>query len=161
MTAAIIVLTVAFIGIVTVVCVKKNKQLMAAGKIVKRPMNFWENGEYFLSGVSYEELREAILNTDFSECGLSVTPDLEGQAAILFRCRHGWNALLRWKGSRDGWNVFMFHFPAWRTSRYGAPYGVNQMNMTVTLIERIFLSLDPETQVENRRLQTKTKTSII
>ena len=51
--------------------------------------------------------------------------------------------------------------PAWRTSRYGAPYGVNQMNMIETRLERIFLSLDEQTQVESRRLQTKTKTRFI
>ncbi len=161
MTFAIIALSVGLIAIVTVICAKRNKQLLDSGKIIQRQMNFWENAEYFLCSLSYEEVREAVLAADFSECGLSVTPDLEAQAAILFRCRHGWNALLRWKGSRDGANVFMFHFPAWRTGRYGSPYGVNQMNMTETLVERIFLSMDPDTAVECRRLQTKTKTRFI
>ena len=152
---------VVFVGIVSVLSFKRNRKLMEAGKIVQRPNRFWENAEYFLTAASYEELREAILNTDFSDCGLEIRPDLDGREQILFRCRHGWNALLRWQGSREGWNVFMFHFPAWRTSRYGAPYGVNQMNMIETRLERIFLSLDEQTQVESRRLQTKTKTRFI
>ncbi len=151
----------AFVAIVSVICVKRNKKLLDSGKIVKRQMNFWENAEYFLSAAGYEQLRDAILHTDFSDCGLSVTPDLDGQAQILFRCKHGWNALLRWQGCRDGQNLFMFHFPAWRSSRYGAPYGVNQMNMIETRLERIFLNLDPDTRVESRRMQTKTKTSFI
>ncbi len=161
MTIVIIIVVAAFVGIVTLVCVKRNKELMESGQIIKRPASFWESAEYFLSRVSYEQLRQAVLSTDFSACGVSIVPDLDGQASILFRCRHGWNALLRWQGSRDGQNLFMFHFPAWRTSRYGAPYGLNQMNMTETLVERILLGMDPETRVESRRLQIKTKTRFI
>ena len=152
---------VAFVAVVSVICVKRSQQLMESGKIIRRQMNFWENAEYFLTAAPYAQLRAAVMSTDFSDCGIAVTPDLNGQAQILFRCRHGWNALLRWQGSRDGQSLYMFHFPAWRRSRYGAPYGVNQMNMAETRLERIFLNLDPETRVESRRLQVKTRTSFI
>ena len=158
---AILGITVVFIVIVAAAAAAHNKKLTESGKIVKRPMNFWENAEYFLTRTGYEALRRAILGTDLSDCGVTVTPDVEGQSVILFRCRHGWNAALRYQGNRDGWNAFMFYFPAWKTGRYGAPYGFNQMNMLETAMERLILAMDPDAAVETRRLQTKTKTRLI
>lgn len=152
---------VVFIVIVAVIAAGRNKQLLESGKIVKRPMNFWENAEAFLTCADYETLRSAVLGTDLSDCAVTVTPDLEGRAVILFQCRHGWNAALRWQGSREGRNAFLFYFPAWKKGRYGAPYGASQMNMLATAVERLFLSLDPDTTVETRRLEIKTKTRLI
>lgn len=152
--------TAVFIAIVAVIAAKKNKQLTESGKIIKRPMNFWENEELFLAAASYETVRETVLAQDLSACAVTITPDVEGRAVILFRCRHGWNAALCWLGERDGRGAFRFYFPAWKTGRYGAPYGFNQMNMLLTAIERLFLALDPDTALETRRLQTKTRSRL-
>ena len=161
MIFAIAALPVAIGVLVGVRMAKKNKALLQSGKIVARQAAFWEYAEYFLAEVSYEALRRVLLETDLRDCGVSVTPDLEGRAQILFRCRHGWNAVLRWQGSREDKNAFMLYFPAWKSSRYGAPYGLSEMNMLVTRVEQLFLDMDPDTEVQNRRLQTKTKRSFI
>ena len=161
MIFAIAALPVAIGVLVGVSMVKKNKALMQSGKIVARQASFWEYAEYFLAEVSYEALRRVLLETDLQDCGVSVTPDLNGRAEILFRCRHGWNAAIRWQGSREGQNAFVFNFTAWRSSRYGAPYGLSEMNMLATRLEQLFLAMDPETQVQSRRMQTKTKRSFI
>lgn len=161
MEIVMIVSILAIIAVTTAVCVKRNKELLASGKIIKRQMDFWEYAEYFLTDVSYEALRRVLLGTDLRDCAVSVTPEVNGQAQILFRCKHGWNAVIRWQGGRQGKNAYMFHFTAWRTGRYHIPCGLNQMNMLMTRLERLFLSMDPNTAVENRRLKVKTKTSFI
>ena len=161
MILAIVAIPVVIGVLVGVSTVKKSRQLLQSGKTVARQPSFWEYAEYFLTDVSYEALRRVLLETDLQDCGVSVTPDLNGRAEILFRCRHGWNAVIRWQGSREEKNAFMIYFPAWRSSRYGTPYGFNQMNMLLTRVEQLFLAMDPDTAVQNRRMQTKTKRSFI
>lgn len=161
MILAIVAIPVVIGVLVGVSTVKKSRQLLQSGKTVARQPSFWEYAEYFLTDVSYEALRRVLLETDLRDCGVSVTPDLNGRAEILFRCRHGWNAAIRWQGSREGQNAFVFNFTAWKTMRYSIPYGLTEMNMLMTRLEQIFLAMDPDTAVQNRRLQTKTKRSFI
>ena len=58
----------------------------------------------------------------------------------------------------DGKNIWYFSFMNWKEDRYGLPEDVTEMNILVTGIEKIFLSIDPNTEVKNTPIQTKTKT---
>lgn len=140
---------------------KKGKALADEGKITQRQQSFWEYAEFFTTTASYEDVREAVKNTSFEDCKADVYPDFEGNKFILFKSSHGWNAALKYTGEQDGKHTFTFYFPAWNTQRYGMPYGMMEMNVIETTIEKLFLALDAETTVTTKRLETKSKSKIL
>lgn len=69
-----------------------------------------------------------------------------------------WNALLYCTGASNGRMTYWFRFTSWGTLDYGV-IGEVQMNMLLTAIEKLFLSIDPNTQVQTSFLGTKPRKS--
>ena len=151
---------IAIIVIAVIVNVNKTKQLKNEGKIIQRQSAFWENAEIFTTCATYEQVKSAVKSSSYSESSVTIEYDLGGQNRILFKSKHSWNASLECLEQQNNKTVFKLYFPAWKTSKYGAPYNVNSMNALLTSIEKIFLSIDPTTTVETRKLEIKTKTKI-
>lgn len=153
-------LIVAGIGIgvaIGVSRVYKTKRLVNEGKIIERPMSFWESAEFFTTTATYEQVKNIIKNNNFSDSSVKVYYDVEGKQAIVFKSSHAWNAELDGLETQSDKNKFKLYFPAWRTNK-GIPYDMNSMNALVTTIEKIFLALDPATTVETRKMEVSTKT---
>ena len=155
----IIIAVIAFIAIATYSKMQTNKKLFEEGKIIKRRDSFWEDAEIFTTTASYEDVREAVSKTDFSDSGVSITPDLDGDKAILFQSGGAWNAVIDCLEENGGTYTHRFYFPAWQT-RNGVPNKLETMNVIMTSVEKMFLSLDPTVTVETRRQQVKTKSKL-
>ena len=160
MTWLIVLIIVAVVGIGIAVGVsnaKKTDQMAREGKIIQRQMSFWESAEYFTTTATYEQVKAAVKNNSFSDSSVEIYYNNGGKQAIVFKSSHAWNAELDCLETQGDKNKFKLYFPVWKTHR-GMPYDVNSMNAFVTTIEKIFLSLDSATTVENRKMDVSTKT---
>lgn len=157
---AFIVLFIAVLVIVAVVAGKKSydngKRLAEEGKISARKGTFYEDKEIFTTTASYEEIRQKIKEADLADTKADIQFDFEGRKTIFFQSSDAWNAVLEQCEEKEGANLFQFYFPAWRTSRNGI-VNTMSMNVLVTAIEKIILSLDPSATVESHKMQIKTK----
>lgn len=128
---------------------KRWKEARENGDMIKRDRQIWREEELFYTKTSYRDVVQAIKEKDFSVCKATVYPDLEGTQKVLFK-GETWNAVVEFKGEENGKNVFSFYFPA-----YMEPIGtyLPDMNIILTQIEKIFLTLDSTTAVDTRTLQ--------
>ena len=128
---------------------KRWKEARENGDMIKRDRQIWREEELFYTKTSYRDVVQAIKGKDFSSCKATVYPDFEGTQRVLFK-GETWNAVVEFKGEENGKNVFSFYFPA-----YMEPIGtyLPDMNIILTQIEKIFLTLDSTTAVDTRTLQ--------
>jgi len=153
-------ISAAIIAIAVMVGQQRGKKLMAEGKIIKRDISFIESTETFtLAGVEFAKLTSALQRMDTGDTGVS-WKSKDAAQAIIFQSSHGWNAQLSTLENSNDKNRYCFQFTSWQT-RKGIPWRVDTMNMLLTAIEKMFLSLDPNTQVETARVKTKTKSSFL
>ena len=124
---------IAVVGVGVILGVKqaqRNKELYESGKMTKRNYKITDEAEEFtLVGADFSNVSRAIDSYNFADYRIS-----------------------------DGKNIWYFSFMNWKEDRYGLPEDVTEMNILVTGIEKIFLSIDPNTEVKNTPIQTKTKT---
>lgn len=153
-----IILVVIAIGIGLAIGLKQRQgtqQLMQDGRILKRDITFVETAEIFtLSGAEFNSVVEAIRNTDLSGTGASADQNLEKQA-VLFK-GSDWSAQL-YRMENDGDKaVYCFNFLKWQTYR-GMPQNHVPMNLLLTAIEKMFLQLDPNAQVQASRMKSSSR----
>ena len=154
--------------------------MVADGKIISRRTNFMENAEEFtLTVVEPERVTEAVKAIDYAEMRTKMQGSNEQQlfkftgstwSAQLHKLRdNGTQVVYRfeftnWKthnGMPQGTQVvYRFEFTNWKTHN-GMPQDGLNMNKLTTAVEKIFLSLDPNTQVRTVPLEFKTKHSIL
>lgn len=158
MWLAILIIAIAIgIGIVAGVSnAKKTNQMAREGIIIQRPASFWENKELFTTNATYNQVKAQIKSNSFEGCHVSISYNINGNQSISFHSGT-YNAMLDCLETNGEKNKFRFYFTTWDT-RHNIPYGREQMNALMTTIEKIFLSLDPATTVENRRMEVSTKT---
>jgi len=136
-----------------------NNKLLEEGRMIKRDISFVETAEVFtLSGADFERVVNAIWQADFSGAGVSIEKDSAKQA-VMFKAK-GWAAQLYRMEDDNGKYSYCFTFTAWQTYR-GIPQDHAQMNQLLTAVEKAFLSIDPNTQVQASKIKTKTKTSFL
>ena len=91
------ILMIVFVGIAVIVGVvkfKETKSMAADGKIINRKSMFWEDAELFTTTATYEQLKSAVKDGDFSSSSVDIYYDADGQKAILFKSNHAWNECL-------------------------------------------------------------------
>lgn len=158
-TFMIIIIAVIILGVTLYVNTQKNKQLQSEGKIIERSADFMEKAEYFtLSLKDPEQVTEGVRKISYSEMAVSMKGDSEKQS-FHFSNTWGWNARLYYTGEEDGKAVYCFKFLNWKKKDGFMIEGGIYMNMLVTAIEKMFLDIDPDTQVTDKRLDIKTKHS--
>lgn len=136
---------------------KKAKEMLAEGKMIQREDLFWENGECLYTTTPYETILEAVMQEDFSECKVSVTPNYKDGKIIAFIDKRNFSAALAYYGKENGEHIYEISFPSWTNDRIMTSNP--RMNLLMTKLEKIFLSFDPDTEAEIRVLDTKTRTS--
>lgn len=134
----------------------KTKKLAEEGKIIHRQSSFWESKEFFTTSATYKQIKEKIRDNSFDSCPVSIQFDNNGRQSVLFKSGT-WSASLDCLDTQGDKEVFRFNFLQWDTRR-GIPYGLDSMNVLMTTIEKIFLSIDPATTVETRKMEVKSKT---
>ena len=135
---------------------RKMKAWSAKGILIQRDGAFWEDGEYLSTKASWQEILDAIVRTDFSDCGVEITPNYEGSAIVLFDAGSRFRAALVYYGEENGENIFEFCFPVWNDRHLAS--SAARMNVLMTIVEKLFLSLDPDTEAELHIRDTKTVT---
>lgn len=138
---------------------KKIRQLAANGDVIQREEYFWENTEYLYSGATYGEVMDAINRADFSACRVTITPNYEGSKICAFVAEGRFSAALVYHGEENGEHIYEFSVLSWKPDRLAT--ASVQMNGLLTILEKIFLSIDPDTEVEIQTNDVKTKTSFL
>lgn len=156
-TVFAIIVGFALLGYIIYKNVKQERQLTSEGKIINRSHRFIEQAEDFTIACENPAFVFEKLGTlPFSEMNVKMSAD--GQRVFQFSFTHpsgNWTAVLRRMDAPAGQLVYSFCFTHWKISDLGV-IGELQMNMLLTAIEKMFLSIDPNTQVKTRLLETKT-----
>ena len=153
-----VIIAAVLIGGAIYIGVKRNKQLLAEGKIITRKSNFMENAEEFtLTAVEPEKVTEAVKAMDYAEMRTKMQGSNEQQ---LFKFTGTtWAAQLHKLNDVGAQVVYRFEFTGWKTHN-GMPENAVNMNKLTTAVEKMFLGFDPNTQVRTIPLEFKTKHSI-
>ena len=150
---------VALMGFVFYFSLKSQKQLLADGKIICRRIDFMESAEEFiLTSVDPGSVTEAVKAMDYVDMRAKMQGNNEQQ--FFEFTGSNWTARLHRLSNDDAQTVYRFEFTSWKT-RNGMPCDALNMNKLTTAVEKIFLSLDPNTQVRTVPLEFKTKHSIL
>lgn len=134
---------------------KKNRQLVGEGKIISRKPDFAESAEIFTLNVpDFSLVTEGVKSFNYGEIGT----DLKGSSTeqrFNFTASSWGAKLFRTSGEEEP-AEYRFEFTNWST-RNGIPTCALQMNMLLTAVEKLFLSIDGNAQVRSRPLELKTK----
>lgn len=159
MEAFIIIAVIAVFGIALYYNMKKNKELTDSGRIVKRSGLWYENAEQFtLSGADFDRVVKGIQASDLSGTGVSVSKSDEKKA--LWFASSTWRAVLHKMENAGDKDVYEFSMLHWKEHNGVVQTGV-EMNLLLTAIEKVFVAIDPGTQVTTRPIHVKTKTDFI
>ncbi len=157
-----ILIVVVILGIAAVIVIKQYGQTKSAlndDSIIKRDADFMEKTETFtLHNADFTTVIAALKEIDFGKAGISVNGSVQ-EGAVNFK-GSSWSAKLLVIQGEGEVNSYMFVFTGWKTYR-GMAQDFTSMNMTLTAVEKMFLKLDPNTKVETRKNQTKTKPSFL
>jgi hypothetical protein len=155
----VILISAAIIGIAVAVGANKRKGLIDSGRMIARPNNFIETKEIFsLQSVDFMQIVEALQKTDLSDVRLTGMKYNAAEKRVNFSGSYGWTAILyALQSDEPGIDKYNFNFTHWN-SRNSVPQGAVEMNILLTQIEKIFVSLDPNTKVNTERMTLKTKT---
>ena len=131
---------------------KQNKYLNA-GKIIKRKTEFWDEEETFVCAVSYDAIVNAVRATNYAEDGITVN---FFNNRITFEA-YGWDSSLDVAGNAGDKYVYKYSVHSYRT-RKGMIRDPLRMNIVLTSVEKMFLSLDPTTTLETHKIKRTTRT---
>lgn len=166
-----------FLGIVVIVAVivaiinlYTRKKDFAEGKIMKRKHGYWEYRQIFYSSATPEQVQAYVLGVFLKSKRNFPAPDVlpgknaAGDPILVFKRPNSWTAALEMKRAPAGQNRFEFYFASWKTAdtivnitEAGKPVDEIAMNNLLTIMEKLFLSLDPSTTVESHRMELKSR----
>lgn len=136
--------------------VKASNQLMDEGRVVRRTNNWLKSAEEFtLTGGDFARVVQGVQAADLSGTGLNATKS-DAEQAVGFKSST-WSAILSKEDDAGDKNVYDFHFVAWHEHN-GVPQDALAMNVLLTAVEKLFLAIDPNTQVRTTPIKVKTKT---
>lgn len=132
----------------------RHKKLVDSGKVINRESNFVEKAEDFILALgASDEVSKRIQSLPYTEIKASMRIENGGQSFLFTGST--WSARLYRKNDEAGKAVYSFQYLNWKTHNGGIMYE-DLMNMLLTSIEKMFLGIDPNTQVKTRLLETKT-----
>lgn len=131
-------------------------RLIGQGKIIQRTSDFVEYAEIFTTRpIPNEEYAAALKALDLKKTCTS----LEGNTKAVKFTGSYFSASIRCVEQTDTNSVYRFEFDSWKV-KYGKASFENEMNMLLTMVEKMFVQLDPNTQVSTVKNEIKTKRSI-
>ena len=134
---------------------KKEKELYNKGIIMRRDINYAEKGEEFTSKVGdLQRVKESLSS-------LNAGCEFKGSVQeVVFKGKPFAATLsLVSFDEATGTAVYRFNFTHFRESGYSYENGTG-MNMLLTAVEKMFLSLDPDTSVKTFDVGFKKKRSV-
>ncbi len=148
-----IILIVLFVAVVAYVNFSRYQRLIDEGQIIKRSANFEETAEIFtLSNASWERVWEELRTADYHG---AASGSRDAQHPMIVYKGAGWGAeLYQMETDAGEKDSYYFHFTNWDT-RNGVNPQSEQMNTLLTTIEKVFLKIDPQTQVSTEDIKVK------
>lgn len=135
-----------------------KSNLLSKGKIINRPKDFVEYAELFtLKPITKEQFIAAVET--------QIKPNTRARAEgnsnlITMSLGIDITAELKLIEHTEEKSVYRFNFTHWK-SKHGSPENVTEMNILLTTVEKMFIGIDPNTQVSTVRIDVKTKRSFI
>lgn len=135
---------------------QKTERLINEGKIIERKGRFYEKKyQYTILFDNPKLMTQKIKELPYSDMGVSMQGSSARQA---FQFNGGtFTAQLILTGTQEGKGVYCFNFTGWESGRGGGPYRIYEMNMLLTAIEKLILSVDQNAQVQTLEMETKTR----
>lgn len=131
-------------------------RLVGQGKIIQRASDFVEYAEIFtIRPITNEEYATALKALDLKKTGVS----LEGNTKVVKFSGIYFSASIHCVEQTEISSVYRFEFGSWKV-KYGKASFENEMNMLLTMVEKMFVQLDPNAQVSTVKNEIKTKRSI-
>ena len=124
-------------------------RLIGQGKIIQRAKDFVEYAEIFTTRpIANEEYVAALKALDLKKTGVS----LEGNTKAVKFSGIYFSASIHCVEQTEANSVHRFEFDSWKE---------NEMNMLLTMVEKMFVQLDPNAQVSTVKNEIKTKRGIL
>lgn len=140
---------------------RREKKLRSDGKMIHRKRGFVEEAEEFtLSLNNPAAVAEKLRKLSYQEMKVTMSSDRDNQSFHFSCSRCSWNARLFIKENTEGRITYCFEFLNWQ-QKGSTVVGDLCMNLLLTAIEKMFLELDPQTEVQTHLLETKTKHSFL
>lgn len=162
-----VIVAVAIVGCVVFYNSKKKKALIENGAIIDRDNVFFKQEHIFQTKTSdFSLITETIKKSDIFQEKVSFEQHTAKKQAI-FRNKVNFGTFVARliatdQHEEDGRYCYKFQVEAWREGKYGITrqdlLGANEL---LTVIEKAFLSLDPNTSVQSVMAQYKTKTTFL
>ena len=155
MGIVIAVLAIALVAVCFVLNAKHRGELLSAGVILQRQRDFVEYADTFtLATISNEQFAAAVETANLTAGTASKMQGNSGR--IDFQAGVNYSAVLYRVEQTAEKSVYCFKFTKWR-SQHGAPVCADAMNTLLTSVEKMFLGIDPNTQVTTVKSDIKTK----
>ena len=134
---------------------KKIKEQMAQGILIERDAGFYEYEETFMLHGDWDAVWGALRKADYHG-SISAGDKLKGVCAVDYKSAQFTAKFSQINSESPDTQIYKFRFASWE-SRKGIPYGLNQMNILLTTVEKTLLQIDPNTQISTKKLDFKTK----
>lgn len=139
----------------------KHKKLVGEGQIVSRNTDFAEYVYEFTSKIgSVRTLTEAINSLDYNMIGADMEGDIYKQRFQFGNSKFKATLICTDFDEPSGIAIYRFQFTHFTTNG-SIPTDSLSMNKLLTQIEKVFLSLDPNTGVKHYKADLKSKHSIL
>ena len=126
------------------------------GNIIDRAKDFAEYAEIFtLKPITDEEFMAAIKKANFPAVNNTKVSRAES-GAIYLEVGSYFKSKITPKEKTEDKSVYRYEFISW-SSKHGKPEHDIEMNRQMTSVEKMFLDLDPNTQVATVKNEIKTK----
>jgi len=142
---------------------RKATELGTKGRYVERDNGFFKQGHFFFTKTDdFTAIAGAIDRADLLEEKISFEPNIE-QRQIVFHNKISFGtfgARLRFLRQRkeDGLYMYLFQVETWRNGQYGITrQDLFGANVLLTLIEKAFLGIDSETEIQRAAAEYKSK----
>ena len=131
----------------TLLTERGKKKLAGKGMLIQRDKKFMENAEIFtLKSISSDQLTDGLRKVN-SETKVGITGDLKHGYRLDGGSWSKWSARLTCQQMDQAQSIFRFTFTEWKTDGGHAEDDIS-MNVVLTAVEKMFLGMDPNTQVQ-------------
>ena len=135
---------------------KSTSKLVERGLIINREKDFMEKAEIFtLKPVSTDQVVAGLKDVN-AKTKVGINGTMERGYLFDGGSYSRWKASLRCMEKNESQSVFRFVFTEWETQN-DRPKDDISMNILLTALEKMFLQLDPQTQVKSESVEIHTK----
>ena len=151
----LILVLAALLFLAVFISVKSRSKLMEKGLIINRERDFMEKAEIFvLQPISTDQLLEGLKDIN-AKTKVGIDGSMERGYTFDGGSYSRWKAWLRCTEKNESQAVFRFMFTEWKTEN-DRPKDDISMNILLTAVEKMFLQLDPHTQVKTEPVEIHT-----